>query len=367
MAKNTRLKEFGLEALLRSDPELLPMLATTELLDELIDKQLGRKSVHYKKPVGEALTLLLPAAGATKKLEWMNWWRQNKDAHQPEVWQSREQPKATGSGTSAAAQRAFDRYQSGLDVMLCLDSTGSMQPTIDALAIAVGEMADILSGISRKLRVGLVHYKGNDGLGKHGAELVQSLPKNMKGIRKKLEKMRAIGGGDLPEAVLGGLDMALSKKMKWNADANKIAILIGDTPPHPDEKQQAIDVARAAFEKPGSQNDKKSTTGARKPEKPYLTSAIPGAAVRSALQGGDEGVRAHLLRIQRSGHDQVGRSISVLLRELSWRWRAVIACRYVGQHGRTILAASPVAQWPPRPVPACRHPRIARSRSVPDG
>ncbi len=269
-----RLKAFGLEALLRSDKELLPTLATPELLDELVGKQLGKKNELYQQRVGEVLALLVPEAGATQRSEWLAWWRQNKSTHQPKQWLPREQPKDTGGGTSAAAQRAFDLYQSGLDLMLCLDSTGSMQPTIDALAIALGEMADILSGISPKLRVGLVHYKDNDELGKHGAEVVQSLTKNIKGIRKKLEKMRAIGGGDLPEAVLGGLDLALSKKMKWNADANKIAVLIGDAPPHPKEKQQAIDLARTAFEKPGSQNDKKPTTGARKPEKPYLTSAI---------------------------------------------------------------------------------------------
>ena len=271
---DTRLKAFGLEALLRSDQELLPKLATKELLDELIGKQIGKKNAHFKKRVGEALELLVPTAGVSKKSEWASWWRKNKDAHQPEAWQPREQPKAAGGGTSAAAQRAFDLYQSGLDLMLCLDSTGSMQPTIDALAVALGEMAGILSGVSPKLRVGVVHYKDNDELGKHGAEVVQPLSKNIKGTRKKLEKMRAIGGGDLPEAVLGGLDMALSKKMKWNANANKIAILIGDAPPHPDEKQQAIDLVRAAYEKPGSQNDKKPTTGVRKPQKPYLTSAI---------------------------------------------------------------------------------------------
>ncbi|MFK7741369.1 MAG: hypothetical protein AB8H80_13720 [Planctomycetota bacterium] len=272
--RDARLKAFGLEALLRSDKELLPKLATAELLDELIQKQLGKKNEHYKQRVAEALKLMVPSAGATKKSEWQSWWRRSKDTHKPEDWQPREQPKNDGGGTSAAAQRAFDLYQSGLDLMLCLDSTGSMQPTIDALAIALGEMADILSGISPKLRVGVVHYKDNDELGKHGAEVVQTLSKNIKGTRKKLEKMRAIGGGDLPEAVLGGLEMALSKKMKWNADANKIAILIGDAPPHADEKQQALDLVRAAFEKPGSQNDKNPTTGARKPQKPYLTSAI---------------------------------------------------------------------------------------------
>jgi hypothetical protein len=272
--RDARLKAFGLEALLRCDGELLPKLATRELLDELISKQLSKKNDHYKKRICEVLKMMVPAADAAKKSEWSSWWRRNKDTHTPEEWQPREQPKDAEGGTSAAAQRAFDLYQYGLDVMLCLDSTGSMQPTIDALAIALGEMADILSGISPKLRVGLVHYKDNDELGKHGAEVVQSLTKNIKSIRRKLDKMRALGGGDLPEAVLGGLDMALSKKMKWNADANKIAILIGDAPPHPDEKQLAIDLARAAFEKPGSQSDKRPTTGSRKPQKPYLTSAI---------------------------------------------------------------------------------------------
>ena len=271
---DARLKAFGLEALLRSDPELLPKLATKELLDELIGKQLGKKNELFKKRVAEALARLVPAAGASKKSEWVSWWRKNKDTHLPEAWQPREQPDAAAGGTSAAAQRAFDLYQSGLELMLCLDSTGSMQPTIDALSVALGEMADILSGVSPKLRVGLVHFKDNDELGKHGAEVVQALSKNIKGTRKKLEKMRAIGGGDLPEAVLGGLDLALSKKMKWSADANKITILIGDAPPHADEKQLAIDLARAAYEKPGSQNDKRPTTGARKPQKPFLTSAI---------------------------------------------------------------------------------------------
>jgi hypothetical protein len=271
---DARLRAFGLEALLRSEVELLPKLATAELLEELIGKQLSASNDFYKERVGLALQRLVPTAGASKKTEWASWWRQHKDTHQPEAWQAKPQPQADGGGTSAAAQRAFDLYQSGLDLMICIDSTGSMQPTIDALAVAISEMADILDGISPKLRLGVVHYKDHGELGKTGAKVVQPLSKNIKSTRAKLEKLRAMGGGDLPEAVLGGLDLALSKKMKWDADANKITILIGDAPPHPDEKAAAIELAKAAFEKPGSQDDKKPTTGARKPQKPFLTSAI---------------------------------------------------------------------------------------------
>lgn len=286
--RDPRLRAFGLEALLRSDPKLMPVLATPELLDELIGKQRKTSNKHYAGRVQEALQLLAPEANASKASQWTRWWRTAKETHQPAPWQPREQPKVEGGGgTSAASQRAFDLYQSGLDLMICIDSTGSMQPTIDALAEALGEMVEILDGISPKMRLGLVQYKDKGELGKTGARVVQPFSKNIKSARKKLEKLRAYGGGDLPEAVLSGLGLGLSKAMKWQDNANKIAILIGDAPPHGEEKQAAVELARKAHEQPGSQNDNKPTTGTRKEQTPFLTSAIgvflkiaPGLNVR---------------------------------------------------------------------------------------
>jgi hypothetical protein len=272
--RDPRLRAFGIEALLRSDADLLPKVATTPLLAELIGKQLGGKNRYYKERVGEALKGLLPNVDAKSKRDWSNWWRNNKETHQPEPWQAVKQANDQAGGTAAASQRAFDLYQDGLDMLICIDSTGSMQPTIDALADAIGEMAGILNGVSPKMRLGVVQYKDNGELGKTGAKLVQSLSKNIKSVRKKLGKLRAYGGNDLPEAVLGGLSLALSKSMKWQEDANKIAVLIGDAPPHPQEKQQVIDLARQAFEDPGSLGRKGPKTGAKTETKPFLTSAI---------------------------------------------------------------------------------------------
>ena len=272
--KDPRMRAFAVEALLRSDPALLPKIATIEMLDELIGKQLSARNDLYVKRDLEVLKRMCPSVDADKKSAWSAWWRKQKDGHHADVWQPMAQPKVADGNTAAAAQRAFDLNQQGLDLMICIDSTGSMQSTIDALASALGEMAGILAGISPKLRLGVVHYKDNDELGDAGAEVVQKLSKNIKTTRKKLDKLRAMGGGDLPEAVLGGLDMALSKSMKWGAQANKLVILIGDAPPHPEEKMAAVELARMAFEKPGTQNDKRPTTGARKPQTPFLTSAI---------------------------------------------------------------------------------------------
>ena len=275
--RDRRLRAFGLEALLRSDPELGPKVATVALLDELIQKQLGASNDRYRARVEAALARLVPAADVEGKRGWARWWRANRDSHQPEPWQPGAEPDAGGSGgTTAAATRAFDLYQSGLDLMICIDSTGSMQPTIDALARALGEMVDILDGISPKLRLGIVHYKDNGELGDAGAKVVQPLNKNIKAARKKLEKLRAFGGGDLPEAVLGGLDLALHKKRKWKPDANKLVIVIGDAPPHAHETSKLVDLARDAFERPGAHGlaNNRPTTGARRPMTPFLTSTM---------------------------------------------------------------------------------------------
>lgn len=272
-AKDLRLCAFGVETLLRSDPALLPTLATPELLDELIVRQLARSNDLLRSRVLEALARLVPKAGAGDRAAFTKWWSGNKEIHQPEPWSPRsDSAAAAGGGTTAAAQRAFDLYQSGLDMMLCIDSTGSMQPTIDALGAALGQMVDILDGLSPKLRLGLVHYRDYGELGKPGAKVLLPFTKNVTSVQKALGDLRADGGGDLPEAVLGGLATALDEKNGWKKDANRIVVLIGDAPPHDDDRQRVLEWARLAFESPGSVPGK-PVTG--KPDgKPFLTSAI---------------------------------------------------------------------------------------------
>lgn len=271
--KDTRLNAFGLEALLRADPELLPQVASVELIDELVVRQLARSNAHLKERVLVALHRLAPAVEATDKAAWTRWWGTAKATFAPAAWAGREQPNAGQGGTTAAAQRAFDLYQAGLDMMICIDSTGSMQPTIDALGQALGEMVDILDGISPKMRLGIVHYKDYGELGKPGAKVVQPFSKNIQTARKNLEDLRALGGGDLPEAVLGGLDLAFDAKMNWKKDANKLVVLIGDAPPHPQDAGKVLELVRAAHDTPGVPVGK-PTTGPRPTDTPFLTSCI---------------------------------------------------------------------------------------------
>ncbi|MBL8730413.1 MAG: VWA domain-containing protein [Planctomycetes bacterium] len=271
--KDDRLNAFGLEALLRADPELLPKVASVDLLDELITRQLGRNNAHLKERALLALHRLAPTVEATDRSGWTNWWSTAKTTFAPDAWAARAQPTTGEGGTSAAAQRAFDLYQAGLDMMIVIDSTGSMQPTIDALGEALAEMVDILDGISPKMRLGIVHYKDYGELGKQGAKVLQPFTKNIRSARKELEKLRAFGGEDLPEAVLGGLELALDEKMNWKQDANKLVVLIGDAPPHANETAKVLALVQAAHDTPGVPVDK-PTTGAKSDATPFLTSCI---------------------------------------------------------------------------------------------
>jgi hypothetical protein len=270
--KDPRLVAFGLEALLRADSALLPSVATTELLDDLIVRQLARSNDLVVERTLAALKRLAPKVDATDKAGYARWWTNAKATWAPEPWSKRE-PAEGGKATMAVAQRAFDLYQTGLDMVVCIDSTGSMQPTIDALGAALGEMVDILDGLSPKMRLAIVHYKEYGELGKTGAKVVQPFSKNIAAAQKELGDLRADGGGDLPEAVLGGLEQSLDAKLNWKKDANKLVVLIGDAPPHPHERTKVIDLVRAAHDNPGNRGNK-PTTGAKVPETPFLTSCI---------------------------------------------------------------------------------------------
>jgi hypothetical protein len=274
--KDVRLRAYGVEALLRAEKDLLPNVVSPELLEELINKQLNQRNSHYRERVMEALARIAPDAGAKDKGDWRKWWRGTKETWKPGKWEPREVPEAKNKEkTVVAADRAFDLYTYGLELAICIDSTGSMQPTIDAVAGALGHMVDILDGVSPKFRLGIVHYKDWDDFGRDGAKIICPLAKNVAAARKRLMRVRAIGGGDLPEAVVGGLRVVLGPKMKWSPEANKVVILIGDAPPHDADASKCIDLARAAHGDPQSLH-KRPTTGkrAKETQRPFIVSAI---------------------------------------------------------------------------------------------
>jgi hypothetical protein len=116
-----------------------------------------------------------------------------------------------------------------LDLAFVIDSTESMSDDIAKLRDLVEPfLAEELPKYP-SWRIALVLYKDyyDDFLVKEACPFTNDLPK----FRKALGSFRVQGGRDIPEAVYEALDGALA--LKWNADADKKIILIGDAPPHP--------------------------------------------------------------------------------------------------------------------------------------
>jgi Mg-chelatase subunit ChlD len=299
--RDERLVPYGIEVLRGMDDASLREVATHELVDELVDKQLKRKNALFTSRVLAVLARMLPQANITDRKSAETWWRHNRDLYVVEPWS--EPPKVQGAqrgatvGTSVLT-RAFDLRDAGLDVVIVVDSTGSMQIAIDTARDAIDDVVALLSGIAPKLRLGLVDYKDLEDV-EVGARLLAPLTKNQKDVRDKLAKLQAGGGGDFPERVDKGIEIALSKGMGWNKDANRLLLVIGDAPVHSEHETALLDVVKRAYEHP-FETGKGAITGKKAELRPFVTSTIgigPGPTdqfARIATAGGGASVTLEL-------------------------------------------------------------------------
>ena len=115
-----------------------------------------------------------------------------------------------------------------LDIVICLDTTGSMRKYIDALRAKLIPMLDeLLSGFP-SFRIGMVQYKDY-----HEVYLTRITPftTDFAQFQRNLNAIRPGGGGDIPEAVYEALHDGATR-FSWEAES-RLMILIGDAPPHP--------------------------------------------------------------------------------------------------------------------------------------
>jgi len=247
--KQPELRAFALETLLATDPAHLPVVLTPALIDTLVVKGLAFKHELLKSATLKVLSTGLPTVNATSTLEWKNWWKVSKADYAPLPW---DLPKtlavAPEDEVSSAGfiARAFDLNTAGMEMAIVIDTTGSMQRTIDASALALSDITLIMEGVAPKLRVGLVEYKDLQDMSGGAKQLEKLTPK----VRTRLGKLSASGGGDVPESILGGLHIALADKMGWKRAANKLVVVIGDAPQRKKTRQELFDLAKGAHESP---------------------------------------------------------------------------------------------------------------------
>jgi Mg-chelatase subunit ChlD len=119
-----------------------------------------------------------------------------------------------------------------LDIVFVVDNTGSMGPYIQNVKTKILEIIRTIKKeeLCHRLRVGLVSYR--DHPPEETTYIAQKfeLTSDTSLIEQNIMKMEASGGGDGPEAVSTALQVM--NKMEFLNDAAKVAVLIGDAPPH---------------------------------------------------------------------------------------------------------------------------------------
>lgn len=121
-----------------------------------------------------------------------------------------------------------------IEVVFCLDTTGSMSGLIAAAKEKIWAIANTLatSKPTPEIKMGLVGYRDR---GDKYVTRVTDLSDDLDAIYKELMAFQAQGGGDTPESVNQALHEAVTK-IKWSTDDQtyRVLFLVGDSPPHMD-------------------------------------------------------------------------------------------------------------------------------------
>lgn len=118
-----------------------------------------------------------------------------------------------------------------LDLVIVMDTTGSMRDELKDIQQSLGSIARILNKLSPDLRMGFVAYKDVDAPPVLRSFRLSSMTgTNLNRILGFVRNLDARGGGDVPEPVDQALAAAVG--MEWRPDANGRIIVIGDAPAH---------------------------------------------------------------------------------------------------------------------------------------
>ena len=143
---------------------------------------------------------------------------------------------ATTFGRSTAAPAEHKDPKPQVEVVFCLDTTGSMGGLIDGAKQKIWSIVNqIASGRpAPEIKVGLVAFRDK---GDAYVTKVFDLTTDLDEVHKNLQGFQAQGGGDTPESVNQALNESVTK-IKWTKDDNtlRIVFLVGDAPPHMDYK-----------------------------------------------------------------------------------------------------------------------------------
>ncbi len=140
----------------------------------------------------------------------------------------------TAAGPLAAAPKELPDKKPQVEVVFCLDTTGSMGGLIEGAKQKIWSISNqIVAGKpTPSLKVGLLAYRDRKDA---YVTKMEPLTDDLDKIYSTLKEFKAEGGGDTPESVNQALHESVTR-FKWSDDKGtlKIIFLVGDAPPHMD-------------------------------------------------------------------------------------------------------------------------------------
>lgn len=121
-----------------------------------------------------------------------------------------------------------------VDLAFIVDTTGSMGGFIDTARQQMVSMLEALmkdATIIIDMRVGLVEYRDHPPQEDSFVFRSHAFTGKLQVAQRIIERLKPSGGGDAPEAVFDGLRGAC-ERLKWRKHARRLAVLVGDAPPH---------------------------------------------------------------------------------------------------------------------------------------
>jgi len=126
----------------------------------------------------------------------------------------------------------------GLDVVLVIDGTDSMQMVMDDVKARMTRIVRAIHRLVPVARVGIVVYGGE------GEPLdIQPLTLSPAKLETFLNGIHTKGGGEWEENLAGAIQTAV-KQMDWKPYAHKVIVIVGDAPPKADEFASLLDTIR---------------------------------------------------------------------------------------------------------------------------
>jgi Mg-chelatase subunit ChlD len=128
--------------------------------------------------------------------------------------------------------------RSGIDLMVVIDTTDTMSGTVKAFVGDAAKLWDFLHKHVPNTQAGVVSYRDTKANNPDEFEYVIKgwpLTSDRDVFLGNVKDLNAKGGGDIPEAVYEGLKEAMENG-GWRDDAIRIVILVGDAPPHKENK-----------------------------------------------------------------------------------------------------------------------------------